>query len=125
MTKKGYVKRKKEGRSYVYQATYHEHKASSNMLRDVIDRLFGGSTAAVMQHLLETDDLDEARGHVREMLAALAALREVFAPPEGVPALRHARACIDSTTTQVTSAQLQAFQKVESLRYGVFMPPPG
>ena len=59
MTKKGYVKRKKEGRSYVYQATYHEHKASSNMLRDVIDRLFGGSTAAVMQHLLETDDLDE------------------------------------------------------------------
>lgn len=73
----------------------------------------------------DTLTLDEARGHVREMLAALAALREVFAPPEGVPALRHARACIDSTTTQVTLAQLQAFQKVESLRYGVFMPPPG
>lgn len=60
MVRKGYVKRKKDGRSYVYQATYHEHKASSNMLRDVIDRLFGGSTTAVMQHLLETSDLDDA-----------------------------------------------------------------
>ena len=69
--------------------------------------------------------LDEARSHVQEMLGALAALRQVFAPPDGVPALRHARECIDSTTTQVTEAQLQAFQKVESLRYGVFMPPPG
>ena len=60
MARKGYVKRKKEGRSYVYQAKYHEHKASSNMLRDVIDRLFGGSPAAVMQHLIETSDLDDA-----------------------------------------------------------------
>ena len=59
MTRKGYVKRKKDGRSYVYQAKYHEHKAGSNMLRDVIDRLFGGSTTAVMQHLLETSDLDD------------------------------------------------------------------
>ena len=60
MARKGYVSRKKNGRSYVYQAKYHEHKASSNMLRDVIDRLFGGSTTAVMQHLLETSELDDA-----------------------------------------------------------------
>ena len=60
MVRKGYATRKKDGRSYVYQAKYQEHKASSNMLRDVIDRLFGGSTAAVMQHLLETSDLDDA-----------------------------------------------------------------
>ena len=30
------------------------------MLQDVVDRLFGGSAKAVMQHLLETSELDEA-----------------------------------------------------------------
>ncbi len=59
MAGKGYVKRNKDGRSYVYQATYQEQKASRNMLQDVVDRLFGGSTKAVMQHLLETSELDE------------------------------------------------------------------
>jgi len=68
--------------------------------------------------------LEEARAQVEQMQAALGALREVFAVPAGVPALRHARACIDSTTAQVTEAQLQAFQRVESLRYALFMPPP-
>lgn len=61
---------------------------------------------------------------VREMQARLEALREVLPPPEGQPVLRHARACIDSTTTQVTEAQLDAFRRVEELRYRVFMPPP-
>ena len=69
MVRKGYVTRKKDGRSYVYQAKYQEHKASSNMLRDVIDRLFGGSTTAVLQHLLETSDLDDAElKHIRQLI---------------------------------------------------------
>jgi len=68
--------------------------------------------------------LDEARVQVQQMLSALSVLREAFAAPEGEPALRHARACIDSTTTRVTDAQLEAFQRVEGLRYRVFMPPP-
>lgn len=59
MAGKGYVKRQKDGRSFVYQATYHEHKASKSMLQDIVDRLFGGSTTAVMQHLLETSELDD------------------------------------------------------------------
>lgn len=59
MAAKGYVKRNKNGRSFVYEATYHETKATKSMLQDVVDRLFGGSTTAVMQHLLETSDLDD------------------------------------------------------------------
>lgn len=59
MDSKGYLKRNKDGRSFVYEATYHEQKASRNMLQDVVDRLFGGSTKAVLQHLLETSELDE------------------------------------------------------------------
>jgi BlaI family transcriptional regulator, penicillinase repressor len=59
MADKGYLKRKKDGRSYLYQAVYRETKASSNMLQDVIDRVFGGSTKAVMQHLLESSEIDD------------------------------------------------------------------
>ena len=59
MDGKGYVTRVKDGRSFVYRALYHEKKASKNMLQDVVDRVFGGSTTAVMQHLLETSDLDD------------------------------------------------------------------
>ena len=59
MTDKGYLTRKKDGRSYVYKAVYREQKASRNILQDVIDRVFGGSTTAVMQHLLETSEIDD------------------------------------------------------------------
>jgi len=59
MADKGYLKRKKEGRSYVYEAVYREQKASRTILQDVIDRVFGGSSAAVMQHLLETSEIDD------------------------------------------------------------------
>lgn len=59
MTGKGYVARTKNGRTFVYRAVYREAKASRSMLQDVVDRLFGGSTTAVMQHLLETSDLDD------------------------------------------------------------------
>jgi len=59
MDTKGYVQRKKDGRSFIYEAKYHAQKASKNMLQDIVDRLFGGSTTAVMQHLLETSELDD------------------------------------------------------------------
>ncbi len=59
MLGKGYVERKKNGRSFIYEAVYREQKASRNLLQDIVDRVFGGSTKAVMQHLLETADLDE------------------------------------------------------------------
>ena len=69
MADKGYLKRKKDGRSYVYQAVYRETKASSNMLQDVIDRVFGGSTKAVMQHLLESSEInDEELNQIRLMI---------------------------------------------------------
>ena len=75
---------------------------------------------------LEAKELpyDEALGHVREIQARVAELAALIHPPPGEPVLRHARACIDSTTTKVTQEQLDAFARVEALRYGVFMPPP-
>lgn len=60
MTTKGYLARSKLGRSYVYRSTYREEKASRTLLQDIIDRVFGGSTTAVLEHLLETSELDDA-----------------------------------------------------------------
>lgn len=69
MADKGYLTRKKDGRSYIYEAAYREQKASRNMLQDVIDRVFGGSTTAVMQHLLETSDInDEELKQIRSLI---------------------------------------------------------
>ena len=58
MTRKGYLRRTKAGAGYVYKAAIKEEKASRGMLQDIVDRVFAGSAVAVMQHLLETADLD-------------------------------------------------------------------
>ena len=69
--------------------------------------------------------LPEAEAQVREMQSRIEVLRQLLLPPPGEPILRHARTCIDSTTTSVTEDQLAAFKVVEGLRYSIFMPPPG
>ena len=60
MVDKGYLSRRKDGASYVYRARIGEQATTGRMLSDLVDRAFGGSTAAVMLNLLETSDLDEA-----------------------------------------------------------------
>lgn len=58
MCKKGYVRRTKKGNSYVYRARLAQESATNDMLSDLVDRLFDGSTAAAMVHLLEVGDID-------------------------------------------------------------------
>lgn len=69
-------------------------------------------------------DFADAKRLVEEMQARLAFLQSVFSSPNGEPVLRYARACIDATDKQVSVEQLEAFHRVEELRYTVFMPPP-
>jgi predicted transcriptional regulator len=59
MTNKKYVRRAKSGAGYAYEAIVKRDDASNNMLQDVVERMFAGSVPAVVQHLLETADLDE------------------------------------------------------------------
>lgn len=58
MTRKGYVRRKKEDGGYVYLAALAEQTATQGMLRDLVNRAFDGSALALVQNLLETSDLD-------------------------------------------------------------------
>lgn len=60
MTRKGTVRRRKRHAGFCYAAAVTETSAAKGILRDLLDRVFGGSTSTVMQHLLETADLDAA-----------------------------------------------------------------
>ena len=59
MTEKKYARRKKVGGNFIYHARVAEKTVTQRMLRDIVDRVFGGSAAAVMLNLLQTADLDE------------------------------------------------------------------
>ncbi|MBN1126496.1 MAG: BlaI/MecI/CopY family transcriptional regulator [Sedimentisphaerales bacterium] len=60
MTEKGYLKRSKKGRGYVYTPLLSEQNTMTGMMGDLVDRVFNGSAAAAMVHLLETQDLNDA-----------------------------------------------------------------
>src|ERR1700761_7036808 len=51
-------KRKLEGRAYVYSATVTEAKASSHALRDLVDRMFGGSSEELVMSLIKSKQLN-------------------------------------------------------------------
>lgn len=63
---KGYVERRRVGRGFAYRAVVGAAQAEQSILRDVIDRVFGGSApnlvaALVSQGMMGRDDLSEAR----------------------------------------------------------------
>jgi predicted transcriptional regulator len=69
MVRKKYVRRSRSGGGYVYAAVLSEQAAGSRMLRDIVHRVFDGSTLAVMQQLIETSDLDAGElAQIRQLI---------------------------------------------------------
>ncbi len=69
MTQKGFLKRTKDGQSFVYQPCVTEKVTIRRMLGDLVDRLFNGSVAAAMLNLLETCEIDDVElNRLRAML---------------------------------------------------------
>ncbi len=58
MEDKGYLKRKKSGRTFIYSPRVTEAATRKRMLRDVVDRVYEGSTMSVVVNLLESADID-------------------------------------------------------------------
>ncbi|HVW76588.1 MAG TPA: BlaI/MecI/CopY family transcriptional regulator [Alloacidobacterium sp.] len=56
--KKGKLKRKLRGRAYEYSAVVTEAKASGHALRDLIDRMFGGSSEELVMSLIKSKQID-------------------------------------------------------------------
>jgi predicted transcriptional regulator len=56
--RKGKLRRKLEGRAYLYSATVTESKATGHAVRDLVDRVFGGSTEALVMSLIKNHQID-------------------------------------------------------------------
>ena len=59
MTDKGYLKRRREGKGYVYRPAISEKGISRDMMGDLVKRVFDGSARAAMVNLLEMGQIDE------------------------------------------------------------------
>ena len=58
LERKGKLKRELEGRAYVYAAKLTEARALGQSLRDLIDRMFGGSSEELVMSLLKNGQID-------------------------------------------------------------------
>ena len=56
--RKGKLKRKLRGRAFEYSATVSEANASGHALRDLIDRMFGGSSEELVMSLIKSRQID-------------------------------------------------------------------
>jgi predicted transcriptional regulator len=61
LERKGKLKRKLRGRSYVYSATVSEANASGHAVRDLINRMFGGSSEELVMSLIQTRQIDSQK----------------------------------------------------------------
>ena len=56
--RKGKLKRRLQGRAYEYSATVTEAKALSHAVRDMVDRMFGGSSEELVMSLIKSKQID-------------------------------------------------------------------
>ncbi len=69
MVDKGYVRRKKPGRSYLYSARIKQATTTRRMLLDLVERAYDGSVTSAVVNLLETSDIQpEELEQLRELI---------------------------------------------------------
>lgn len=56
--RKGWVKRTLRGRAYEYEPLLSRERAASGVIRDMIDRLFGGSVEGLLMSLVKSKQLN-------------------------------------------------------------------
>ncbi|HEV2205827.1 MAG TPA: BlaI/MecI/CopY family transcriptional regulator [Candidatus Acidoferrales bacterium] len=61
LQRKGRVRRKLKGRAYEYRPVLSEEKAVRHAVRDLVKRLFGGSSEELVMSLVKTRQIDPAR----------------------------------------------------------------
>ncbi len=65
MVDKGYLRRKKRGNSFLFFPRVDAATVSERVLSDVVDRVFDGSTSAVLLKLFDVRDIDS--GELKEL----------------------------------------------------------
>ena len=61
LERKGKLKRKLRGRAYEYSAVVTEAKALHHAVRDLVDRMFGGSSEELVMSLIKSKQIDAAK----------------------------------------------------------------
>jgi BlaI family penicillinase repressor len=61
LERKGKLKRELQGRAYVYSAAVTEAKALGQGVRDLVDRMFAGSSEELVMSLLKNRQIDAAQ----------------------------------------------------------------
>jgi BlaI family penicillinase repressor len=61
LCRKGKLKRKLKGRAYEYSAAVSESKALGHAVRDLVDRMFGGSSEELVMSLIKSRQIDPRR----------------------------------------------------------------
>lgn len=61
LCRKGKLKRKLNGRAYEYTAAVSEAKALGHAVRDLVDRMFGGSSEELVMSLIKARQIDPRR----------------------------------------------------------------
>jgi BlaI family penicillinase repressor len=61
LERKGKLERKLRGRAFEYTAVVTEAKALSHAVRDLVDRMFGGSSEELVMSLIKSKQIDAKR----------------------------------------------------------------
>jgi predicted transcriptional regulator len=59
LMRKGYVTRRKEGKKHMYEALVPREQASTGAVRDILNRVFGGSASLLVAALLDSREVQE------------------------------------------------------------------
>ncbi len=60
MHRKGFLRRRKEGKAFLFSPKVKKDNVSGKMMGDLLARVFDGSSSAMVLNLLETADIDAA-----------------------------------------------------------------
>jgi len=81
LARKGKLSRRLDGRAYVYAARVSQARALGQGVRDLIDRMFGGSSEALVMSLLHNRQIDP--GKLAELTEQFGRQSEIRAEDEG------------------------------------------
>ena len=70
MVRKGYLRRKKQGKAFLFEPKVKRESVAGGMMGDLLSRVFDGSPTAMVLNLIETADLDaEELAELRRLIA--------------------------------------------------------
>ena len=69
MVRKGYLRRKKDGKAFLFSPKVEKQSVAGGMVGDMLSRVFDGSSADMVLNLIETAELDaEELGELRRLI---------------------------------------------------------